>query len=92
MKIRLKFLGILSYLARVSERDVYFDYPITVEEALSTIAKDYSEDFQKTLFEGGVPNNYLILVNDKNVSTEQNVRTMLKDGDELAIIPVAGGG
>ncbi len=90
--MKVRFLGILRFLAKEEERLLQTDDSTDVEQALKKVARYYGEDFWKTLFEGGVSRNYLIMVNEKNVSADQGLKTILKDGDLLTIVPVAGGG
>ncbi|MEM1525230.1 MAG: MoaD/ThiS family protein [Nitrososphaerales archaeon] len=81
--IRVKLFGNLKRVLEKSEIEI--DNVKTVADLLNFISKMIkSETLQLS--------NTLVIVNGIEVSTLQREETMLKDGDEIVLIPVVHGG
>jgi MoaD family protein len=92
VRINVKLLGLLEYLAKEGETTVNMNGAATVEDLLLKIAERYGQDFKRSLYDGGIAGNYLITVNGVNVSAAEGLGTSLNDNDEVVIVPVASGG
>ena len=66
----------------------------TVKVTLEKLIERYGSKFRDYLYgEGDEIQSYLqILVNGKSINLMEQMDTLLKDGDQLAIIPPVGGG
>jgi len=67
---------------------------VTVKVALEKLTERYGREFREYLYgEGDEIQSYLqLLVNGKSINLMEQMDTLLKDGDQLAIIPPVGGG
>ena len=66
---------------------------LTVRHVLEKLAQKNGREFQNYLFkEKTVQSHLQILLNGRNVSLIEHLKTCVKDGDEIAIIPPVGGG
>jgi len=68
------------------------DKDITVEKVLKRLTELHGKDFAEYVYDtqtGEVRSYLQLLVNEKSITT---LKTRLKDGDVLAIIPPVGGG
>ncbi|WP_309492951.1 ubiquitin-like small modifier protein 1 [Candidatus Hecatella orcuttiae] len=93
IKVNVKFFTTLREM--VGKRNEEFTLPptATVENLLEILCKTYGPSFAEYLFEGGKLRSYLqILVDGKNVNLLEGLKTRLKNGTSLAILPPAGGG
>lgn len=94
MKITIVFFTTLREVVGRKEEEIELNRGITVEELLSRLSRKYGKDFVNYVYdEKGDLNGHLqFLVNGKSVTTLHGLRTRLKDGDKIAIIPPVGGG
>jgi len=68
------------------------DKDITIEKVLKRLTELHGRDFAEYVYDmqtGEVRSYLQLLVNEKSITT---LKTRLKDGDVLAIIPPVGGG
>ncbi|WP_324735986.1 MoaD/ThiS family protein [Thermococcus sp. SY098] len=75
--IRIKLMGALAHLAGSSEIYIEVDKPKTVDEVLKEIVKGYDKLHDK-----------IIMVNGKVARGD----VIVKDGDEIKVMPVLSGG
>ncbi len=75
--IRIKLMGALAHLAESSEIYIEVDKPKTVDEILKDIIKGYDRLHDK-----------IIMVNGKVARGD----VIVKDGDEIKVMPVLSGG
>ncbi len=70
------------------------DQSATVKVALEKLIERYGREFREYLYgEGDEIQSYLqLLVNGKSINLMEQMDTLLKEGDQLAIIPPVGGG
>ncbi len=87
--VKIKLVGMLRRLSDKSEVTVK-SRRATVRNAIETLTESLPRD-AASLFTGS-PLNTLILVNGKEISVLKGLETIIKDGDELTIVPVAHGG
>lgn len=65
----------------------------TVLEAITALRRQYPNFAQKLLDESGVIRRFVnVYVNEEDIRFLQNQQTILKDGDEISIIPATSGG
>lgn len=65
----------------------------TVSEALKSLHNRYPHFVERMLDEGGSVRRFVnIYVNEEDIRFLQNQQTLLRDGDEIRIIPSIAGG
>ena len=66
----------------------------SLEEALNLLTTRYGEKFKDRVFESsGLIKRFINLyVNGKNILHSDGIKTQLKDGDEISILPAVAGG
>ena len=97
MQVKVRFFTNLREIVNKREENLSFasDEKVTVDLVLKTLAEKYGAPFTEYVFNGktGQPKGFLqFLVNGTSTSTLNGLRTELKDGDVLAILPPVGGG
>lgn len=96
MKIRLKFYGVFRSAAKTSDLELDAKKGATVRILIGQlIAQDSRHTLRQLLLDDATSDprpNALILVSGREISTLDGVDTVLHDGDELAILPIAHGG
>ena len=94
MKVSVRFFAALREIVGKREQTLEFqkDKDITIEKVLKRLTELHGKDFAEYVYDTqtGEAKSYLqLLVNEKSITT---LKTRLKDGDVLAIIPPVGGG
>jgi len=94
MKIIVKFFTVLREITGKREEKLEFSNSISVNALLDHLSKKYGRQFTDYIYDtSGKPRGYLqFLVNGKSITTLEDFRTRLKEGDKVAIIPPVGGG
>ena len=91
--VKVKFFTTLRELTGKREEQVELPFNATVGELLDSLAKRYGPKFVEYVFEKGEVKPYLIIMVDgQSVSQLEGLKTRLKDGVTVAILPPAGGG
>lgn len=89
MKIRFRLFAELREIAGEKERILEFNKPLTIFEALNILSNLYGEKFKERMFK---EESFIILVNGVNIKNLNDMKTQLRDGDEISIFPPVGGG
>jgi len=95
IRVKIKFLGVFRELSGKNQVTIEFKDAITVRKVVWKLTKTFSSKFTETLIDPELNDprpNALILVNGKEIGVLQGLQTMLDDGDELVLLPVAHGG
>lgn len=95
MKISIRLFTTLRELAGSSKETLNFKKNVvSVKDALDKLADKHGNAFKCELFnnEKEVRERFQILINGKNARSMKGLDTMLKEGDEVAILPPVGGG
>lgn len=94
MAIKVRFIGSLRASVRKSELSLTTKKPVSLKRLIETILKK-NPRLEPALFSPEISDprlNALILVNGKEISVLSGMNTVLKNGDELVIVPVVHGG
>jgi MoaD family protein len=92
-RVKLKTFGILHRVTGAIERVIEVREGTTVYELLSSFFDKYPEVKRQLLVGESVSEDYRILLNGREVSyLPEGLKTKLRDGDEVAVIPPVGGG
>jgi len=93
LKITVRFFAALREIVGKKEETLRFpNKEVTIEKAFKLLIERYGKDFVEYVFDeqSGEIRSYLqLLVNEKSVNA---LKTKLKDGDILVIVPPVGGG
>ena len=95
MKVSVRLFTTLRELAGKSEETLEFDVEIvTVKDILEELTKRHGKAFKDYLFseEENVREYLQLLVNGRSVSFLEGLKTQLREGDQVAIVPPVGGG
>ena len=94
MKIQVRFIATLRHLLGVKSVDLEIPCPMKLIDILNLLAEKYGEKFRKSVFdEGGkVKEEFLILVNDAEISVLNGLNTEISDGDTVTLLPTIHGG
>lgn len=94
-KVTVKFFTTLREIVGKKEEQVEFSRASpTVESLLKHLSKKYGKEFNDYVYDelGSVRGHLHFLVNGQSVTTLSGLKTRLKEGDTLAILPPVGGG
>jgi len=97
LKISVRFFTTLRELVGKKAEMLEFseDDLVTVEKVLKRLAELYGKDFIEYVFDSktaDVKSFLTLLVNGRNITARSGLKTKLKEGDVLAILPPVGGG
>ena len=95
MKVKVRYFTTLRELARSTEEEIEVENGITLGDLLGKIVLKYGEEAFNYLYDrksGAVDPSIQFLVNGVSVQNLQGIRTELKDGNVVAIVPPIGGG
>lgn len=88
MKIQIKFIATLRHLLGVKSVDLEIPRPMKLLEVLNLLAEKHEEKFRKAIFDenGKVKSEFLILVNDVEISVLNELNTEISDGDVITLL------
>ncbi len=94
VKVLVRFFTTLREITGKKEEQIELSTSVSVNSVLKKLSENYGADFDDYVFDelGDVRGHLEILVNGRSVSTLSGLRTRLKDGDQVAILPPVGGG
>jgi MoaD family protein len=93
MIITVKFIGALRHASGVNTRVLDWE-ECSVKELLCKLTQQ-SPELGRSLIDGDAEDsrpNTLVLVNGREISVLDGLRTILKEDDEVVLIPVVHGG
>ncbi|UCG36164.1 MAG: MoaD/ThiS family protein [Candidatus Bathyarchaeota archaeon] len=93
-KVSVLLIGVLQDLAGRARISLEFDGDL-VRDAIWELAELLSPKFRHSLIDPELDDprpNLLVLLNGKEISVLNGLETRVKNGDELALVPVAHGG
>jgi MoaD family protein len=94
MKVNFKFVGSFRNITNKSKAVMELDEGAKLKEAIKRIIEEFPE-MEKALIDpelGDPRPNTLIVVNGREISVLKGLETVLRDGDEVVLIPVSHGG
>jgi len=95
MKITVKVFTALRELVGKGEITIEANTPNpTVHTILSQLNTQYGKEFTEHVYDenGDIRGFLQFLINGKSITTPKGLKTRLKDGDTIAILPPVGGG
>lgn len=95
VRVRVRLLGTLREFSRDEAIHLRFDKEPTMEEVVQSLLSELGSALEKAIFDPLLHNplpRTLILVNGLEIGVLLGMETMLRDGDEVVILPVSHGG
>jgi len=97
LQVSVRFFTTLREVTGEREETIEFTEAstVTLEDVLQKLAKKHGKDFTEYVYDRRTnePKGYLqFLINGKSITPAKGLKTKLRDGDVLAIIPPVGGG
>lgn len=93
VKVRVRYFTTLRELAETPEERIRLKNRATLSDLIEVIASKYGKEAQNYLYKKGkIDPSIYFLINGKNSRILSGLKTKLKDGDIIAIIPPIGGG
>ncbi|MEM3022676.1 MAG: ubiquitin-like small modifier protein 1 [Candidatus Bathyarchaeia archaeon] len=93
--MKFKVMLFASFREICGERELALetDGPLTLEEALREAFGRCRGELEREVIEGDqVKDNVVIMVNGRNIKQLDDLKTIIRDGDEISIFPPVGGG
>ena len=93
-KVTVRFFTTLREIIGKKEEQIEFSRSATVESILGQLSKKYGREFNDYVYDelGDVRGHLHFLVNGQSVTALRGLKTRLKEGDQVAILPPVGGG
>ncbi len=94
MKVTVKFFTTLREIVGKPQEQIELSEATTVNELLQQLGERYGTKFTRYVYneKGTVQGHLHFLINGKSITTQQGLKTKLKENDILAILPPVGGG
>jgi MoaD family protein len=96
LKVKVEFLGhVRNVIGSNREEKVEINDSASIADLLTVLSEKYGASFKKAVYEksgGDVKSNYIITVNGYLLNQLDGVKTKLKDGDSVVILPIVSGG
>lgn len=94
MRVTVRYSGPLRGITGKNEENIELDTALNVKLFLAKLARKYGKEFSRFVFEerGEIKRYLIFLLNGKKLDESEVLATTLKDGDDLYILTVAGGG
>ena len=92
MKVRVRYYGIVHDMVGARTESFNLQTPPKLIDLLREIVEKYPE-LERMMFNGEAFRDYLaVSVNNVDIMSLQGVDTMLRDGDQVFLMPPIGGG
>jgi len=93
-KVTVRFFTTLREITQRGEEVVELSRDLTVEELLKRLSEQYDRQFAEYVFDeqGKIRPHFQLLVNGENIASLHGLKTRLRRGDDVAIVPPVGGG
>ncbi len=95
VNIEVRFFGIFQQLSGKKRFQLKLAEPATVRKVIMKLSETFSSEFKCVLMDSKLDDlrpNSLILVGGKEISVLQGLETMVKDSEEVIMVPVTHGG
>lgn len=87
MKIKLKYFLDFKKITGHSDEEFFFkNNEVSVKNLFKVLNKKYKIEYKKIVSKG------IVMVNNRSINQLKKENTILKDGDELIILPMISGG
>ena len=93
--IEVELVGVLRELAGKSTVSLEFNSLVVVKDVIFKLANSLPSKFKQVLIDSELNDprpNVLVLLNKKEISVLDGLRTRVGNGDKLVLVPVSHGG
>ena len=92
--IKFTFLSSLRDITRVDEIILPIENNSTVNSVLEKLIIKFGKEFENRIYNSseGINSYVLIALNGKDISIYNGLKTEIKNGDELFLLPIIAGG
>ena len=96
MKVKVEYLGhIRNIIGSEREEEVEINEDSSLSDLLMILSKKYGKPFQKSVYETDtidVKPNFIVTINGYLLNQLNGVKTRLKHGDHIVLMPIVSGG
>jgi molybdopterin synthase sulfur carrier subunit len=94
LRVTVRFFTYLREITKKREEEIDLPSGSTLEELLRLLSKNYGQQFTDYVFNmsGEVQSRFHFLINGKSIHALDDFKTILVEGDKVAIVPPVGGG
>lgn len=95
ISVEVRFLGIFQRLSGKKRFQLKLEEQATIRTVITKLTEIFSNEFKRVLVDSQLDDprpNALILVGGKEVSALQGLETVVKDADEIVLVPMVHGG
>jgi molybdopterin converting factor small subunit len=95
INVEVRFLGIFQRLSGKKRFKLKLEEPATIRKAVMKLTETFSSEFKQVLVDSQLDDprpNALILVGGKEISALQGLETLVKDAEEIVLVPMVHGG
>jgi len=96
LKVKVEFLGhVRNVIGSEREEEVEISEGSSIADLLMMLSEKYGEPFKRAVYEksgADVKSNYIITVNGYLLNQLNGVKTKLKNGDQVILLPIVSGG
>jgi MoaD family protein len=96
LKVRVEYLGHLkNMLESRREEEIEVQDDSSVSDLLMMLSEKHGDSFKKAVFEAGgkdIKSNFIATVNGYLLNQLNGVKTKLKNGDLVVLMPIVSGG
>jgi MoaD family protein len=96
LKVKVEYLGhIRNIIGNKRQEEIEMKDDSSMAELLMMLSKKYGEPFRKAVYESGstdVKSNFMATVNGYLLNQLKGIKTQLKNGDRVTLMPVVSGG
>lgn len=96
MKVKVEYIGhVKNFIGNIREEEVEIKDEASIADLLMVLSEKYGELFKKAVYEKSgtdVKSNYIITVNGYLLNQLNGIKTQLKHGDHVALLPIVSGG
>ena len=96
LKVKVEYLGhVKNIIGSWREEEVEIRDEASIADLLIVLSEKYGEPFKKAVYEksgSDVKPNYIITVNGYLLNQLSGIKTKLKQGDHVTLLPIVSGG
>ncbi len=91
---KITFLSLLKDRIGAKELNMALEDQSTIKDLFSKLFEKFGEDMKKILIKntGDLNDQVVIMINEKNIRSEDNLDTKIHNNDEIIFLPAIAGG
>ncbi len=93
-KVKFTFLSSLRDITRVDKIVLPIEKNSTVNSALEKLITKFGKEFESRIYNSseGINSYIIVALNGKDIGIYNGLKTEIKNGDELLLLPIVAGG